>query len=40
MDMIGRDDATEAVVAEGVGVGAVAQSVGTMPTVDTRTHPH
>ena len=35
----GRDDATKTVVAEGVGVGAVAQSVSTTPAIDTRAHP-
>ena len=38
MDMVGRDDATEAVVAEGVRVGALAQSMGAASTVNARTH--
>ena len=34
MDMIGRDDATEAVVAEGMRIGAMPQCVRTVPTID------
>ena len=39
MDVVGWDDAAEMVVTEGMGVGAVAQSVSASSTINTRAHP-